>query len=65
MCIRDRLTLIDSRAEASLGDSTAMQAYQFERSGYFCRDTEDNSAGQPVFNRTVTLRDTWAKINNK
>ncbi len=59
------LTLIDSRAEASLGDSTAMQAYQFERSGYFCRDTEDNSAGQPVFNRTVTLRDTWAKINNK
>ena len=59
------IRLTDSRAEASLSNSEAMQAYQFERCGYFCRDAEDNAAGQPVFNRTVTLRDTWAKINSK
>ena len=59
------ISLTDSRAEASLSNSEAMQAYQFERCGYFCRDAEDNAAGQPVFNRTVTLRDTWAKINSK
>ncbi|MBU4477672.1 MAG: glutamine--tRNA ligase/YqeY domain fusion protein, partial [Candidatus Omnitrophica bacterium] len=36
--------------------------YQFERQGYFCVDTVDFSEGNPVFNRTVSLRDTWAKI---
>jgi glutaminyl-tRNA synthetase len=35
--------------------------HQFERLGYFCVDT-DAAPGKPVFNRTVTLRDTWAKI---
>ena len=35
--------------------------YQFERLGYFCVDTE-STPGKPVFNRTVTLWDTWAKI---
>jgi glutaminyl-tRNA synthetase len=39
--------------------------YQFERQGYFCRDTRDSTPESPVFNRTVTLRDTWEKIEKK
>ncbi|MDR1363827.1 MAG: glutamine--tRNA ligase/YqeY domain fusion protein [Spirochaetaceae bacterium] len=39
--------------------------FQFERHGYFVRDTEDGADGRPVFNKTVGLRDTWAKIKNK
>ena len=35
--------------------------YQFERLGYFCADL-DTRAGAPVFNRTVTLKDSWAKV---
>ena len=38
--------------------------YQFERIGYFCVDP-DSAPGRPVFNRTVTLKDTWAKIERK
>jgi glutaminyl-tRNA synthetase len=38
--------------------------YQLERLGYFCVDT-DSAPGKPVFNRTVTLRDTWAKIERR
>jgi glutaminyl-tRNA synthetase len=37
---------------------------QFERQGYFCRD-RDATPGRPVFNRTVGLRDTWAKVSGK
>ena len=36
--------------------------YQFERLGYFCVDSKDSQPGKPVFNRAVTLADTWAKI---
>jgi glutaminyl-tRNA synthetase len=36
------------------------QAFQFERTGYFVADRRDHTAGKPVFNRSVTLRDTWA-----
>ncbi|QDT25742.1 glutamine--tRNA ligase/YqeY domain fusion protein [Gimesia panareensis] len=39
--------------------------FQFERLGYFCVDTKDSEPGKPVFNRTVTLRDTWAKIGKQ
>jgi glutaminyl-tRNA synthetase len=38
--------------------------YQFERVGYFCVD-RDTALGKPVYNRTVTLRDTWAKIEQR
>ena len=38
---------------------------QFERLGYFCSDTTDSTPGAPVFNRTVTLRDAWAKIEKR
>jgi glutaminyl-tRNA synthetase len=47
--------------EPSLADTTPGSRYQFERQGYFCVDP-DSSAGKLLFNRTATLRDTWAKI---
>jgi glutaminyl-tRNA synthetase len=47
--------------EPSLKAATVGSRYQFERLGYFCLDP-DSSGGAPVFNRTVSLRDTWAKI---
>ena len=51
-----------ARAEPALADSAA-SSFQFERVGYFCRDALDSSAAAPVFIRTVTLRDTWARIS--
>jgi len=48
---------------AAAGDN-APAAVQFERQGYFCRD-QDSRPGRPVFNRTVGLRDTWAKVSGK
>jgi glutaminyl-tRNA synthetase len=51
-----------ARLEPGLADATPGSHYQFERMGYFCVDTEDSKPGAPVFNRTVGLRDTWAKI---
>ncbi len=55
-------TLPAAKLEASLGQAKPGERFQFERSGYFCVDTEDSSEGAPVFNRTVSLRDSWAKI---
>jgi glutaminyl-tRNA synthetase len=52
------------KVEPGLGDAAAGTRYQFERMGYFCVDP-DSAAGQPVFNRTIGLRDTWAKIEQK
>jgi glutaminyl-tRNA synthetase len=54
-------TLTSCRIEPSLAFATAESRYQFERQGYFCVDP-DSSEGAMVFNRTVSLRDTWAKI---
>ena len=56
--------LTDCRLEPSLADASPEKGYQFERMGYFCAD-RDSRPGRPVFNRTVTLRDTWAKIQKK
>jgi glutaminyl-tRNA synthetase len=50
----------DARLEPMLATSNAEEAVQFERQGYFCRD-RDSATGRPVFNRTVGLRDTFAK----
>ncbi|HET8656549.1 MAG TPA: glutamine--tRNA ligase/YqeY domain fusion protein [Longimicrobiaceae bacterium] len=47
--------------EPSVKDDPAGSRYQFERVGYFCSDTVDGGPGALVFNRTVTLRDTWAR----
>ncbi|MDM8550320.1 glutamine--tRNA ligase/YqeY domain fusion protein [Desulfobacterales bacterium HSG2] len=55
-------TLIDCKLEPSLADAAPGSRYQFERLGYFCADPVDSSHEKPVFNRTVTLRDTWARI---
>jgi len=57
-------TLRDCRLEPSLSKAAPGQIYQFERLGYFCVDP-DSSKDMPVFNRTVTLKDQWAKIRNK
>ncbi len=53
--------LTDCLLEPSLAEAVAGDRVQFERLGYFCVDP-DSAPGRPVFNRTVTLRDTWAKI---
>lgn len=51
--------------EPSLIEASPGSRYQFLRQGYFCVDTNDSSPGKPVFNRIVTLRDTWAKIQKQ
>ncbi|HEX6161946.1 MAG TPA: glutamine--tRNA ligase/YqeY domain fusion protein [Vicinamibacterales bacterium] len=48
------------KVERALGAAAAGARFQFERQGYFCADP-DSSAGRPVFNRTVSLKDSWAK----
>jgi len=54
--------LTSCRVEPSLANAAPGSRFQFERQGYFCVDTEDSCDKALVFNRTVTLRDTWAKI---
>lgn len=54
--------LTSCRVEPSLAGAEPGSRYQFLRQGYFCVDSIDSSADKLVFNRTVTLRDTWAKI---
>lgn len=51
----------DCRLEPSLALARPEDRFQFERQGYFCADRVDSQPGAPVFNRTVTLRDSWAK----
>ena len=55
-------TLVSCRVEPSLAHAGTEERYQFERQGYFCVDSVDSSNGALVFNRIVSLRDTWAKI---
>jgi glutaminyl-tRNA synthetase len=57
--------LSNCRVEPSLQTLLPGNSCQFERQGYFCADTKDSTADLPVFNRTVTLRDTWAKLEKK
>jgi glutaminyl-tRNA synthetase len=58
----DSMTILDDcMLEPSLSGSSPGDRYQFERLGYFCVDSKESSPGQPVFNRIVTLRDSWAK----
>jgi len=53
-----------AKLEPSLATAAAGSRYQFERLGYFCADP-DSAPGKPVFNRTVALKDTWAKMERK
>jgi glutaminyl-tRNA synthetase len=57
--------LQDCRVEPGLKAAKPGQVYQFERQGYFCVDRDSLEAGKLVFNRTVSLKDTWAKIEGK
>ncbi|HUE13295.1 MAG TPA: glutamine--tRNA ligase/YqeY domain fusion protein [Planctomycetaceae bacterium] len=58
-------SVISGKLEPSLSAAEPGSRYQFERLGYFCVDTKDSRPGTLVFNRTVSLRDTWAKIEKK
>jgi glutaminyl-tRNA synthetase len=56
--------LTDCKVEPSLAGATVRSRVQFERLGYFCVDP-DSTPGALVFNRTVSLRDSWAKIEQR
>jgi glutaminyl-tRNA synthetase len=58
-------TLTDCRLEPALGLIKPGESVQFERIGYFCTDLKDSSPDHPVFNRVVTLKDEWAKIQKR
>jgi len=55
----------EARLEPSLAKAEPGDRFQFERLGYFCVDPADSSPEEPVFNRTVTLKDSWAKMEKK
>jgi glutaminyl-tRNA synthetase len=61
---RDSLDIVKGQVEPSLKDAQHGDRFQFQRLGYFCIDP-DSGSDNLVFNRTVTLRDTWAKIEQK
>ena len=56
------LETVRAYLEPSVKTAKAGERFQFERLGYFCVDSKDSSPGKPVFNRAVTLADTWSKI---
>ena len=58
----DSVKTITAQLEPSLKDAKPEDRFQFERHGYFVADRIDSTAGKPVFNRTVTLRDAWQKL---
>ena len=58
-------TLENAQLEPSLKEANPGDRFQFERLGYFCADAKDSTPGAPVFNRTTTLRDPWAKMKKK
>ncbi|HEY0944440.1 MAG TPA: glutamine--tRNA ligase [Opitutaceae bacterium] len=55
------LEIVTAKLEASLGNAQLEERYQFERLGYFALDPKDSQPGKIVFNRTIGLKDTWAK----
>jgi glutaminyl-tRNA synthetase len=57
--------LTGCKVEPGLADAAAESRFQFERQGYFCVDRIDSASGRLVFNRTATLRDSWAKLEDK
>ncbi len=58
-------TLTRCYVESNLADAAPGESFQFEREGYFCLDAEGTTEGKLVYNRTVGLRDSWAKIEQK
>jgi glutaminyl-tRNA synthetase len=62
----DSLTVLDgAKVEPALAGLGAGIPVQFERLGYFCLDAKDSAPGAPVFNRAVSLRDTWARMQKQ
>jgi glutaminyl-tRNA synthetase len=59
------IKVIDAMVEPALANLEIGTRVQFERNGYYCVDTKDSKPNAPVFNRIVTLKDTWAKISAK
>ncbi|RMH68369.1 MAG: glutamine--tRNA ligase, partial [Gemmatimonadetes bacterium] len=59
------VVLKNCKVEPSLAEATAGTPYQFLRQGYFCLDSKDSTPERLVFNRTVSLKDSWAKMKNK
>jgi glutaminyl-tRNA synthetase len=57
----DSKVVVTAQLEAALRDAAAEDRFQFERHGYFVADRVDSKPGAPVFNRAVTLKDSWAK----
>tara|TARA_R110002095_G_scaffold133095_1_gene115559 strand:+ start:1371 stop:3086 length:1716 start_codon:yes stop_codon:yes gene_type:complete len=57
--------LTGCKLEPGLRTAAAGSRFQFERLGYFCVDSRDSTSEKPVFNRTVTLRDTWARVEKQ
>jgi glutaminyl-tRNA synthetase len=62
---RSLQVLTSCKVEARLSNAMPGSHYQFERTGYFCVDISDSKPGSLVFNRTVTLRDSWSKIEGR
>ena len=60
----ESLTTVRAWCEPALAEAAPGEKFQFERLGYFCADP-DSTAGKPIFNRTATLKDSWAKIAAK
>ncbi len=61
----ESLQIVAAKLEPSLSSLPAGEPVQFERLGYFCPDNEDHSSAAPIFNRIVTLRDSWAKLEKQ
>jgi glutaminyl-tRNA synthetase len=59
------LATVTAVVEPALAAAAPGERFQFERIGYFCADLRDHAPTRPVFNRTVALRDSWAKIAGK
>jgi len=59
------LTLTHCVLEPALADANEADVFQFEREGYFCKDPAKTADGLSIFNRTVSLRDSWAKIEKQ
>ena len=61
----ESLATVNAKLEPALADLARGTAVQFERLGYFCVDAQDDAAHARVFNRIVTLRDSWAKLERQ
>ena len=62
----DSLKVLENcKLEPSLKNAAPESKYQFQRLGYFCVDKKDSRPGALIFNRTVPLKDSWTKIQNK